>query len=122
MKGYSTLSRDRAKSLRRSSTDAELRLWRLLRARRILPHKFRRQHPVGAYIVDFVCVEKMLVIEVDGSQHMDEAEYDARRTAALEQLGYCVLRFWDNDVLLKPRSVLESIYAALGCPSPGPSP
>ena len=118
MKGYSTLSRDRAKSLRRSSTDAELRLWRLLRARRILPHKFRRQHPVGAYIVDFVCIEKMLVIEVDGSQHMDEAEYDARRTAALEHSGYRVLRFWDDDVLLRPQSVLESIYAALGFPSP----
>jgi very-short-patch-repair endonuclease len=122
MKGYSTFNRDRAKSLRKSSTDAELRLWRLLRARRILPHKFRRQHPVRAYIVDFVCIEKMLVIEVDGSQHMDESEYDARRTAALEQAGHRVLRFWDNDVLLRPESVLQSIYAALGCPSPGPSP
>jgi very-short-patch-repair endonuclease len=118
MKGYSPVNRDRAKSLRKSSTDAELRLWRLLRARQILPHKFRRQHPLGAYIVDFVCIEKMLIIEVDGGQHMDEAEYDARRTAVLEQAGYRIIRFWDNDVLLRPQSVLESIYAALGCPSP----
>jgi very-short-patch-repair endonuclease len=118
MKGYSTLNRDSAKSLRKSSTDAELRLWRLLRARRILPHKFRRQHPVGAYIVDFVCIEEMLVIEVDGGQHIEGMRYDGRRTAALEQLGYRVIRFWDDDVLLRPQSVLESIYAALGCPSP----
>jgi very-short-patch-repair endonuclease len=118
MKGYSSTSRDRAKALRKSSTDSELRLWRMLRDRRLLPYKFRRQHPIGSYIADFVCLEKSLVVEVDGGQHLEHAEYEASRTAALEQAGYRVLRFWDNDVLQKPEAVLEAIYLEINSPSP----
>ena len=118
MRGYTPNSRDRAKSLRKSSTDAELRLWRLLRDRRLLPHKFRRQHPVGTYIADFVCIEKKVVIELDGGQHADQKSYDARRSADIEKLGYRVVRFWDNDVLQRPENVMEAIYLELGLPSP----
>jgi lysyl-tRNA synthetase class 2 len=117
MKNYSPASRTRARSLRKASTDAELRLWRFLR-NRTQQFKFRRQHPIGGYIVDFVCLEKKLIVELDGSQHIDQADYDGARTAALEGAGYRVLRFWDNDVLTKTDSVLQVIYDALGCASP----
>src|SRR4051812_38616248 len=101
MKGNYTESRDRARALRQAAPDAELRLWRLLRNRRLLPFKFRRQHPIGQYIVDFVTLEKKLIIEVDGGQHATQQNYDDARTKALEEAGYRVIRFWDNDVLGK---------------------
>ena len=118
MKSYSPTSRTRAQSLRKSSTDAELRLWRFLRNRTLQQFKFRRQHPIGQYIVDFVCLEKKLIVELDGSQHMAHAQYDAARTAFLERAGYRVVRFWDNDVLTRSDSVMKVIYRELGCPSP----
>lgn len=71
--------------------------------------KFRRQHPIGGYIVDFVCVERMLVIEVDGGQHSDEAAYDTKRDLRLESLGFNVMRFWNTEVLLETEAVLEVI-------------
>ena len=117
MKNYTPTTRTRAQSLRKASTDAELRLWRHLRNRTLQHFKFRRPHPIGDYIVDFVCLEKKLVIELDGSQHMEQAQYDAARTAFLERAGYRVVRFWDNDVLTKSESVLEVIYRELGCAS-----
>lgn len=118
MRGYSTLARSRAQRLRKSSTDAELKLWRELRNRQLQQFKFRRQHPIAGYIVDFVCLEKQLVIEVDGAQHAEHRAYDAARTAALGKAGYRVVRFWDNEVLLNTDGVMEAIYVALGCPSP----
>ena len=75
--------------------------------------KFRRQHPFADYILDFVCIEAKLVIEVDGSQHADQQDYDERRTAVLEQAGFSVLRFWNNDVLLNTEAVCEQIYTVL---------
>lgn len=100
-----------AKDLRDRSTDAEPLLWTQLRARRLEGLKFRRQHPVGNFVVDFVCLEKKLVIELDGGQHaeQDKKEYDTKRDAWLEGEGYKVLRFWDNEVLLHSRTVLAVI-------------
>ena len=94
-------------------TDAEIRLWTWLREKQIGGHRFRRQVPLGPYIVDFLCKKAHLVIEVDGSQHLVEAERDEHRTAWLESRGFRVLRFWDNDVLQQTDSVLERIRVAL---------
>jgi very-short-patch-repair endonuclease len=91
----------RARKLRSNLTDAESILWRHLRFRQIDGYKFRRQRPIGHYIVDFVCLEKKLVIEVDGGQHNGEATYDARRDRWLRAQGYEVLRFWNDEVLTK---------------------
>lgn len=101
------------KNLRKNQTDAELRLWQQLRHRRFQNFKFRRQQILQGYIVDFVCLEKKLVIELDGGQHTDQIEYDQRRTKKLEKDGFRVLRFWDNDMLNNSEDVLESIYHEL---------
>src|SRR3954465_5355714 len=106
-----------AKSLRASATDAELALWRLVGSRRLANIKFRRQAPIGPWIVDFVSFEKHLVIEADGSQHADN-KGDARPSADLERRGFRVIRFWNNDILLEPLSVAEAIFAAATSPSP----
>src|SRR5581483_6567335 len=87
-----------AKSLRSNMTDAERRLWYFLRAHRFKGTKFKRQAVIGKYIVDFVCFEKHLVIEVDGSQHADD-QTDSVRTRWLEDQGFRVMRFWNNEVL-----------------------
>jgi very-short-patch-repair endonuclease len=123
LKYNSTSTRNRARHLRKSYTDAELRLWRLLRNRRLTGIKFRRQHPIDRYIADFVCLEHQLIIEVDGSQHAQQADYDTKRTAQLEVLGFRVLRFWDNDVLTNSEAVLQAIYDAINvAPHPSPLP
>ena len=106
--------------MRRESTDAERKLWQHLRAGRLDRIKFRRQHPIPPYIVDFCCIEKKLVIELDGSQH--SAEIEAKRTAYLQARGFNVLRFWDNDVLVKTDSVLEAIWNMTHAPDPLPDP
>ena len=98
--------------MRKSFTDAELRLWQLLRHRNLKAFKFRRQHPLGPYIADFICLEQRLVIEVDGGQHQQQTRYDSKRTNDLEAAGYRVLRFWDNDVLKNSEGVLEAILDA----------
>jgi very-short-patch-repair endonuclease len=85
-------------------------LWHLLRGRQICGWKFRRQHPFGDYILDFVCLENKLVIEVDGGQHGQQAEYDENRTQKLQAAGFRVLRFWDNEVLKAKESVREKIW------------
>lgn len=115
---YSARKQDRARTLRKSQTDAELLLWKQLRNRCTAKYKFRRQHSFGPYFLDFVCLEKWLVIEVDGSQHMQHPAYDNKRTAWLESRGFRVLRFWDNDVLMKTDSVMQVIFEALTGPSP----
>lgn len=108
---------DNAKSLRQSQTDAEALLWRHLRNAQ-LGVKLRRQHRMAGYILDFVCLERSLIIELDGSQHFDQTAYDERRTESLEALGFRVLRFWNNDVFQRTDDVLESIAAALNEPLP----
>jgi lysyl-tRNA synthetase class 2 len=113
---------DHTKTLRQSQTGAEALLWRHLRNAQ-LGVKFRRQHRVAGYILDFTCIERGLAIEVDGSQHFEQAAYDQRRTTALEGSGLRVLRFWNNDVLQNTDNVLNSIVAALdGAQPPHPNP
>ena len=102
----------RARQLREFSTDAERRMWSALRDRRLSRYKFRRQHPIGRYIVDFACTEYRLVIELDGSQHADNAA-DARRTAWLESTGWRMVRFWNNDVHGNIDGVIEAVLEAL---------
>jgi very-short-patch-repair endonuclease len=90
----------------------------MLRNRKLAAFKFRRQHPIAGYIVDFVCLEKSLIIELDGGQHVEQAREDTRRTERLQSAGYRVVRFWNNDVLSKSETVVNAIYRELGCPSP----
>ena len=109
-----------ARRLRRELTDAERKLWNHLRSSQINGLKFRRQHPIPPYIADFCCVERRLIIELDGSQH--SVQVDAVRTKHLESQGFHVLRFWDNEVLLNMDSVLEAIWNIVSGPNPHPNP
>ena len=104
-----------ARALRQASTTAEQLLWRHLRNRQLAGAKFRRQHPLGPYILDFVCLEHGLVVELDGGQHADlqSQAYDAQRTAWLQRQGLRVLRFWNHDVLLQTNEVLAQLLQAL---------
>ena len=102
-----------ARAMRRNFTDAELKLWKRLRNRQTDGEKFRRHQPIGKYIVDFVCQERKLVVEVDGGQHGERVFYDNERTAWLESEGYRVLRFWNNEVLEDVEIVLDVIVRAL---------
>ena len=88
-------------------------LWNILRRRQVSGYKFRRQAPIGPYIVDFLCLEIRLVIEVDGGQHSEQANYDACRTAWLESEGFKVIRFWNNEVLEETDSVRDAIWMAV---------
>ena len=106
------LSRDRARRLRREETDAERRLWIHLR-RHQLGAQFRRQHPIGPYIVDFCCVERMLIVELDGGQHEDQRAQDAARTQWLGEQGFHVLRFSDREALMETEAVLTEIQNRL---------
>ena len=117
----SSNQRSRARAMRGAPTDAELRLWRLLRDRRLSGFKFRRQVPVGPYIVDFLCVGAKLVVEADGSQHA-ESPRDNIRDAYLENQGWKVLRFWNNEVFQNREGVLETIFAHASRPSSGRAP
>ena len=122
-----------ARELRANLTDAEQRVWHLLRDRHFLGYKFRRQHPMGNYILDFYCAEANLAIELDGGQHLENAAYDLQRTTVLQRDGMQVLRFWNNDVLNQTEAVLTQIATVLlldkqakseilKAPSPQPSP
>ncbi len=98
-----------ARNLRADSTDTERRLWQLLRAHRFLNYKFRRQQPVGPYIVDFICFDAKLVIELDGGQHAEAKELDQHRDDWLQSEGYRVLRVWNNELLENETGVMEKI-------------
>src|SRR5262249_7534924 len=95
---YRSMSLKMARRLRRSVTVVERLLWRRLRDRQLDGHKFRRQHPLGPYVLDFFCEARKLVIEIDGGQHADQVQHDERRTRWLEERGCRVIRFWNNDV------------------------
>ncbi len=110
---------DNAKALRGTQTDAEQILWYHLRAHRFMGKKFKRQKPIGRYVVDFVCLEEKLIIELDGGQHADQVDYDQVRDTWLKSEGYTVLRFWNNELMGDMESVLERIRLTL---SPSPSP
>ncbi|HIC81777.1 MAG TPA: endonuclease domain-containing protein [Kiloniellaceae bacterium] len=110
-----------ARRLRRNETEAERRLWAALRNRQLAGHKFRRQVPLGRFVVDFACYDEKLVVELDGGQHADHAQEDEARTAWLEARGFRVLRFWNSEVLENMEGVLERIVEVLeedGSPSP----
>ena len=98
-----------AKDLRNNSTDAERLLWRYLRNSQLAGVKFRRQQTIETYIVDFVSFDKRIIIELDGSQHAENTEYDEQRDTCLRKNGFVVLRFWNNDVLENIEGVLEVI-------------
>jgi very-short-patch-repair endonuclease len=116
--------REYAKTLRGQQTREELRLWYLLRGRRFSRYKFRRQHVVGNYILDFACCEARLAIELDGGQHLQQEAYDQQRTEWLALKGWRVLRFWNNELNQDEEAVLRKIFDTLQTllPSPRPSP
>ncbi len=112
-----------AKKLRKDSTDTERLLWSYIRAKRFFGLKFRRQEPMGKYIVDFICFERRVIIECDGGQHAFQVEKDQERDLWFTEQGYRVLRFWDSDVLNNTEGVLEAILdACRDCPHRSPSP
>ena len=113
------------RTLRNSMTDAEIRLWQRLRSRQLAGCKFRRQHPYMDFVLDFVCLERSLIVEVDGGQHLDN-ERDRERDRRLQEAGFEVLRFWNNQVLQETDAVVEAIWIALQnkttLPHPHPNP
>ena len=109
-----------ARKLRKQSTDAELRLWYYLRAKRTLNLKWRRQHPIPPYVADFYCHQAKLVVELDGGQH--EAGHDSHRTAYIRSQGIEVIRFWNNDALLNTEVVMDEILRVVQMRTLSPSP
>ena len=103
----------KARNLRKNQTDAERLLWQHLRNRQMLGQKFRRQFSIDTYIVDFVCLEVKLIVELDGGQHAEQIEYDHRRTEQLQKRGFKIIRFWNNEVLQNTTGVLEAIRMAI---------
>ena len=112
---------DRVRQMRRSPTEAERLIWNAIRGRRLGGLKFRRQVWIGTYIVDFLCAEAKLIVEIDGARHADNAVYDMGRDASLAEAGYRTLRFWNNEVTGNLDGVLETILLACGARVPSPS-
>ena len=110
--------REKARYLRKNQTNAEKVLWRKIRYKQIEGYQFRRQVVIGFCIVDFVCLEKKLVIELDGSPHLENIEYDKQRTEWLNSQGFRVIRFWDSEVINSIDSVKKAILENLLLPSP----
>jgi very-short-patch-repair endonuclease len=115
--GYSRDTLVKAQGLRHKLTDAERKLWSVLRNRQLSGAKFRRQQPIGPLIADFVCHEHRLIVEADGGQHAENIS-DVRRTAFLESNGYRVLRFWNNEILTNLGEVTQVIASELSTPHP----
>jgi very-short-patch-repair endonuclease len=118
MDGAIPMSIENARKLRKNMTDAEHAMWRLLRDRRLRGWRFRRQEPIDRYIVDFVCFEVRLVLEIDGGQHF-ESKIDAQRDAYLQSQGFRVLRFWNNYAPSNREGIQEAILKALARCAPG---
>ena len=113
MERHDPLMRDRARELRKNQTEAEQKLWQAIKKNQVNGVKFRRQYCIGYYIVDFISLTYKLIIEVDGGQHLEKADYDIVRTEYLTALGYKVIRFWNNEIFEELDSVLESINNAI---------
>ena len=112
----------RARALRNDMTDAEKRISDILRSRRLVGHKFRRQVPLDRYIADFVCHEARLIIEIDGGQHDPSSDGELERSRFLSGEGYLILRFWNNDVVANPEGVHSRIVETLQRVHPHPNP
>ena len=113
--------RSRAKAMRSAPTEAEHRLWQIVRAHRFEGYKFKRQVPIDHYIVDFLCPARRLIVELDGSQHAESAS-DARRDAYLRAQGFHIIRIWNNELFTNEEGVAVAIINALQAPLPNPSP
>jgi very-short-patch-repair endonuclease len=111
---------DHTREMRSAQTDAEQKLWSHLRATRLGGYKFRRQHLLPPFVVDSCCIEQRLIVELDGSQHGDDA--DVARTKVRSDAGFRVLRFWNNDVLTQTDAVLEAILGVIAKTEPSPQP
>ena len=113
-------NRAHARAMRRNLTDAELKLWHELRAHRLMGLSFRRQYPIGHYIVDFACPAKRLIVEVDGARHADDAaiEYDRQRTRALEADGWTIVRFYNHEVMIDADGICQHIVTLAGLAAP----
>jgi len=120
MQRLSSNTKTNARNLRKNMTDVERLLWSKIRGRQLQGFRFRRQHPIGRYIVDFVCIELKLIIELDGSQHNDQQQYDMKRSQWLQIKGYKTIRFWNNDVVENLEGVLQTIYNNLPPSQPSP--
>ena len=107
------LTKNYVKELRQNSSDAEKYLWYFLRAKRLAGYKFRRQHLIYPFVVDFICLERKLIIELDGGQHAERHQYDSSRTLFLKTRGYQVIRFWNDDVFKETEAVLDKILSIL---------
>ena len=104
---------NKARLLRKDQTDVEQLLWKHIRNRKFYNFKFRRQFPIDPYVADFACLELKLIIELDGGQHANRIDYDDQRSLYLEQRGFKVKRFWNNDVIENTEGVLEAIRLAI---------
>jgi very-short-patch-repair endonuclease len=111
--GMSHPNRDRARFLRSNMTETERFVWQRIRRRQLAGFKFRRQHPLGPFIVDFVCLERKLVLELDGGQHAAQTEYDAQRTSWLAERGYRVFRVWNFEAIEEWDAMAERICELL---------
>lgn len=111
--GVRVVAKDKARELRTRMTESETLLWHQLKGRRFQGFKFRRQRPMGPYILDFVCLEAGLVVEVDGGQHADQTTYDQKRTDFIGSQGLTVIRFWNHEVMDETSAVLEKIWQRL---------
>jgi very-short-patch-repair endonuclease len=116
------MASESARRLRAKMTDAERKLWSLLRRKQLQGFRFRRQVPLGPYVVDFTCMSARLIMELDGGQHAERTEHDERRTAWLASIGFRVLRFWNGEVFTNTEGVLETIRLTLLNPPPQTSP
>jgi len=116
------LIRARARSLRKNPTEAEKVLWGHLRCWQVDGYKFRRQQPLGNYIVDFVCLEHKLIVELDGGQHSEMINNDAKRSAVLQSNGFRVLRVWNAEIFTNMEGVIDAVLAELDRGSSSPSP
>jgi very-short-patch-repair endonuclease len=116
------MSRDRARELRKNLTDTERFVWDKLRHRQLGGHKFRRQVSLGPYIADLVCLERRLIVELDGGQHAEREEEDARRTQWLEGQGFTVIRFWNHEALQEWDAIEQAIWEHLAGRTPHPNP
>jgi len=114
--------RKNARRLRSAQSDTERRFWSIVRGRRFVGYKFKRQYPVGPYIADFVCLTARLIVELDGGQHAEQQDYDEMRTRFLEAEGFRVIRFWNVDLKTNLRGTIELLLRALEIGDTSPSP